>query len=1790
MKLRKVQSAWSESDGVNGVVISNNVEAISEIKYTQYGLTYVFDITDLVYSWYENPDTNFGVAVSYYKLFYDAFDLGITTRLYSSESTGTSLHFTYPSMEIAYANDAGIEGQFSYESQALGCGGSGHINLATGSLDWQIPTLSTTSSLLSYTPTLVYNSYLSNIDYTGRNVDTAYALAFAPTGFKLSMCETIVVKGHYTNSRSNDYSYEDSDGTRYVLSASETEEDTFYDTAGLNMKFVVSSDSIVLTDDSHLTKKFVEAYTDTYPYVSSAWCLSEITDEYGNKLIFTLDTLSRPTEISLKPAGSTQSIVLLKLVYNNGDRLSMIYNPTTMDAVIFRYSKTYDGEIVASGGKYLRQIEFAVGQHTDSSSTSFLDLTAYYSDTSYAQNIVIADSASYIYSEDGRLIKVIDEFSDRYIEYTWHNDKVVGVTEGSENDVGQAITISYKANSTTVRSSGNDDIILNDDDTLTRYIFDSKGRTVSMYSCSLDGSELYGAKSGAYDDENRENNLKYKSVLGGSSVNYLLNGDFEEYDTGSTLPKYWNCSNASKGGLVLYTDEGYNALSLKTTSANKYAYASQVVFLPAGSYTISFAYQTIYYDTYESAVCISSTVNSGLAVTEKLSMRKNDSNKQTEYSKSFEVSDFVDGGDYVEIKFTLSCTTYDYRFRLVIDNVMLCNTEGSSDYSLVSYGDFSATSHANGSSLIGIENYWSSETDDAFEYEYVSDNPEFGNALKIKKSKNEAIVKQRIYQINDFDLSYYGTQDFRKNAGYDYIVSGFAYAPGAISNSSNLAKFRIGIDVHFHLGKNSEDVVETYYFDFLPGIDGWQFISGTFNTRYIHEDPIDAMYNSSYDYVSAIDIFCEYSNQTNCDAYFDNISVIRADNSNYTEYYYYEEGVGKGLPAVIRTGSYYEYYVYDEHKNLTALATSDGDMTIYTYDEEHIYQVNSVAQCRYSYKGEYVLPINEASPIDLVNKYYRSETEYEYDSYGNNIGVTVHSSSIANENDSTETPLKIHSSFAYDVRLDSVMFGAILSETDEMGTVTYYYYDADTCRLKATANSASGNGLVYTYDEKGTLCAVTPGCYVSPEAYTEITNEEKVEYTYGEDNSLSDLTTATTTYGFTYDEFGNRVRFEIGEDEVVSYEYAENNGKLKKVNYANGFSVEYVYNSLEMLKEVWYNSNGARVKAYEYEYTADGLLSSVKDNINGDRTEYTYDHRNRVVRIATTRDSDMHNSLFTHREFQSDGKLRYTQTWIDILSGTNYDDDSVYYLRQYNNDAGNLYNYVIICRNTSFGLGFTYDEFERVSLLSFSMKSFDADYTYTYKSNGEYTTGQIDSVTTVINETTTKSESYTYDAEGNITKITYSDGKVIQYGYDNLGQLISENNGVTGTSGTYTYDDAGNILQVTTGATTNTYSYTDSEWGDLLTEYNGVDITYDEIGNPLSYYNGSSYTFTWQGRRLMTATKGTKNMSFAYDEEGIRISKTVNGVTTNYYYQGSMLYAEETNSEIIVYFYDQNGAPVGFQYRGADYASGVWDLYAYEKNIFGDVVAVYDKNGIKLVSYTYNAWGECTVTNHTTVPSVVSNNAYRYRGYYYDSDLDMYYLQSRYYDANICRFINADSFVSTGQGLLGYNMFVYCNNNPITYVDRTGDFPLLAIIVIAAGAIVGGIIGAAVADNTEKERQRQQSKITEDSQLSGTAIDTSNEEYTMPTMEKIGYIAAGTLMGIAASGAALMLAGAGGTLIAGSTTKVINWFSMTGPQLFALGALANGVSLSLVTPFLNIDTELVEYPKEQYQYTNPYIP
>ena len=137
------------------------------------------------------------------------------------------------------------------------------------------------------------------------------------------------------------------------------------------------------------------------------------------------------------------------------------------------------------------------------------------------------------------------------------------------------------------------------------------------------------------------------------------------------------------------------------------------------------------------------------------------------------------------------------------------------------------------------------------------------------------------------------------------------------------------------------------------------------------------------------------------------------------------------------------------------------------------------------------------------------------------------------------------------------------------------------------------------------------------------------------------------------------------------------------------------------------------------------------------------------------------------------------------------------------------------------------------------------------------------------------------------------------------------------------------------------------------------------------------------------------------------------------------------------FFYDAEGRPYYFTYNGT--------VYYYVLNLMGDVIGLLDSNGSLCGSYLYDAWGNIKVCSGVGA----DRNPLRYRGYYYDSESGLYYLQSRYYDPQLGRFISADAFVATGQGLLGNNMFAYCYNAPVNYFDYTGNLPIRNLMLQA---------------------------------------------------------------------------------------------------------------------------------------------
>jgi len=430
----------------------------------------------------------------------------------------------------------------------------------------------------------------------------------------------------------------------------------------------------------------------------------------------------------------------------------------------------------------------------------------------------------------------------------------------------------------------------------------------------------------------------------------------------------------------------------------------------------------------------------------------------------------------------------------------------------------------------------------------------------------------------------------------------------------------------------------------------------------------------------------------------------------------------------------------------------------------------------------------------------------------------------------------------------------------------------------------------------------------------------------------------------------------------------------------------------------------------------------------------------------------------------------YTYTYGTVLGADKYN----YY---YDTETGELSSMTFSDGTVVGTFAPTYDRFGRISQRNVDfedaddgMSIFDLSQSYDFKTNGNKESILVSQMNNTVTAdggdyTVSTAYGYEYDKNGNITVIRQNGTVYNKYYYDDLDQLIREDNREKNATYVYTYDNAGNITSKKTyaftigalGSATNTvtYTYGNATWGDLLTSYGGAPISYDAIGNPTSIDLDS---LTWQGRELQSYNDGEYEISFKYNADGIRTVKDVcelaPGVTIRHSYtlSGSQILSETVyhcfsatmvyEQYMLVYIYDESGAPIGIKYRKPSYAPNDFDYYFFEKNLQGDIIAIYNESGTKIGTYTYDAWGNCTTSYTSGYNFILNYNPFRYRGYYYDTETGYYYLQSRYYNPAWGRFINADGYVSTGQGFVGYNMFAYCNNSPIMYIDVCGDIPI----------------------------------------------------------------------------------------------------------------------------------------------------
>jgi len=725
------------------------------------------------------------------------------------------------------------------------------------------------------------------------------------------------------------------------------------------------------------------------------------------------------------------------------------------------------------------------------------------------------------------------------------------------------------------------------------------------------------------------------------------------------------------------------------------------------------------------------------------------------------------------------------------------------------------------------------------------------------------------------------------------------------------------------------------------------------------------------------------------------ISYVTSNGKNNTYYTYNSAG------KVIReqTDNNYTYYTYDSKGNVTVLATLKKD---FKGEIPKIYDSSLTCFDTLSYTYDNKGRVAKEENSD------GSSVSYEYDASGNVTKET----NVTVENDKTKTTV---TTYTYDD------MGNLLTTQSEGGSATYVYDKAGRT-LRVTQNGETTRTI---YDNQGrTIQEIAPEDYDSskdglPSENTYSDANVGHRYFYNEttgnlDREINRLDVTTTykyndvgakiqekfdIYEFNYIPHGELESVKISGKTKVSYSYDDDN-KLLSENYANGDSVRYEYDDNGNLARQYHNDDTSPYVTYSY--NTDNELTQ---KINYDTgLKYVYGENNSVsvykISDNTLVQSYTEDVTEANEENGIEAKTDVTETHF----GDNYSyttkDNSISY--QYGDNS----------------LTYSAKSNDKSQTVSDSVKlngTTASESKYSYDENGNVLTKSYGKSTSIAN---------TYDSKNRITSTAYA-GKTTNYTYDVNSQLTA----VSGTnySASYAYDSRGNITNKKVNGTSTTFTYSNSDWKDELTAVNGTPLTYDENGNVLTYGNKK---FTWNtGRNLESIVDGNNKYSYTYDENSIRTSKTVNGKTTYYNTKDGVILSQTDGTDTIYFQYDNNGSPLGFVWNGTQ--------YFYMTNQMGDVISITDANGTIVGNYEYDAWGAVTLSDS----DIANINPIRYRGYYFDYETGYYYLLSRYYDSSICRFINSDLQIFALYNIeepFGSNLYSYCVNNPLNYLDKTG--------------------------------------------------------------------------------------------------------------------------------------------------------
>lgn len=1256
--------------------------------------------------------------------------------------------------------------------------------------------------------------------------------------------------------------------------------------------------------------------------------------------------------------------------------------------------------------------------------------------------VTIEGTTSFSYNTN-KIITDITDVTGLKINYEYYDKvpyRIKKVTQyGLNNSIGNYFSLNYEFNATTITDN------LGRTNTL---IFNSIGNLISKNSLSSnnDISDAYSVTQSYGDDLYAKNKITEKVVPVKYIKNYLNNTSFEEdidnFNITSSLVKSYDMEIIKTGNR-----------SLKIVSSGADQYLDKTIVIEKGNY---YTFSGYFKNDKDITISLSYLDSDNNIVEEK--QIKNISN-------DFEREDVTiyypeNAGSDLDIKIYV-----DNESTVYIDDIQLEEGEVANNYNMIENSDFS----------LGLSDWTlSAEKVHPVTSKVELDPNDYFSVVKVNNDKNSALkVKMEPHNHTSFikTLPVNGKMGDLFHLSFWYKNEG-VYLDSVVSGNNVYLMWNPTDELY---------ATEVMQSQLLPvNLNYWQYFSCTFVAECDYEG-LEVRFNQSR---SANDFYI-----TNLSLYKD---VAR-------EYYSYDDN--GNMIYLGNSNDDINSFNYDSNNELIKATDPKGKNFRFEYDNNHTNRILSAIssmgitnQIKYdSFGNPIVTKISKKANEELVNGNYkiRSKGTDKYLKVENSRNLIVTSNSCSNpvwtlekveENYkiSLAEMLNYSLSFYNDIALinnnnlnnlytlelndngsyyikksiedkylkvdenNKVLFsnlitndssfefyfesledlfietsstytsdGRFVSSVTDSNFNTTTYDVNPTTGLVTSMTNANGISTNYSYNDKQQLTSVT-------------TDNRSVNYSYNINNLLNKITQGNKEYNFIYDDFLNSKKITIGDNiTLVENEYKENNGNLYKSIYGNNHEITFDYDNFDRIKTLHKMDND-----YHYKYDNNGNIAKILSNNH--KEKFKYDIKKRI-------------DEYTYDDF----KIKYKYDSNDNITNKEYklDDNSLIIENTFDKDD-QLTKIVFDNKEVNY----EYDGLGRLINKNIN-NSFKTEYEYV--SNGKRTSDLIKSIKNGDNKF-----SYKYDKLNNITDVYYNNTLIKKYYYDNINELIKEEDLEENKKTEYTYDNNGNILtkvisnmEDNSVISTDTYTYQNSSWEDQLTKFNDQEITYDMIGNPLTI--GNNINLTWINGRSLNSYQDTSknlNITYKYNQDGIRISKTVNGIETKYYLEGNRIIYEERNNNLIHYLYDSTGI-LGLVYND--------NVYYYIKNLQGDIIGLLNNNYEQIVSYEYDSWGKLLSIKDNEGNIITDNNnigiinPFRYRGYYYDEETSLYYLNSRYYNPTWCRFVNADGLIGANKDILSCNLYAYTSNNPIFYKDEIGES------VLAGSLAVGSIFNPA---------------------------------------------------------------------------------------------------------------------------------